>query len=158
MISFENQLLNLKRKNSNLKSRLHHIQLKHENYSYKYLERDMALVLERYEQNRSLVKSASDLNLDKRTVLKWYFEGQKGNPAFKSFSQKINSINGSDGNSSEIEFADDACDENEYEIIKTENNWIYTCILDGEKHSLISNDLERLKQKVRDSDLPITEF
>lgn len=153
MIGYENQILNLRKETDALKSLLLHDQLKHRNYSYTHLRKDMEMVLNKYRKNGSIVKSAIDLGFNVNTVLKWYFEGQKGDVLFKFFSDEINRINHENDESTNENEDNDF--QKDYEIIEVDGNWIYSCILDDEKHSLIANDLGRLKQKVMAKNLPI---
>ena len=148
MIDFEDQILGLEHESNSLKLLLLHDQLKHRSYSYKNIKEDMQLVLNQYRCNKSITKSAIELGFNVNTVLKWYFEGQKGDLLFKFFSDEINRINGESETEEEIEDKD-------YEIFEVDGNWIYRCELDGEKHSLIANDFERLKQKVIAKNLPL---
>ena len=165
-ISFYNRLSNLEKRNNGLKSLLLHDQLKHDNYSYKHLENKILLILNEYQINKSLTMSAFNNGINPDLALKWFVEGQKGNPKFEIFYQGIKRINsfgfdGKDlesmGEAHEIESDGKDLEVNipDYEIESFGDSWIYRTYLDGNRISVISSDLKHLKEKVSNRNLPI---
>ena len=110
-ISFYNRLSDLEKRNNGLKSLLLHDQLKHDNYSYKHLENKILLILNEYKINRSLTVSAFNSGINPNLVLKWFVEGQKGNPNFEIFYKGIKRINSFGFDEEELEDTN-----NNYEI------------------------------------------
>lgn len=149
-ISFYNQLSNLEKRNNGLKSLLLHYQLKHDSYSYKHLEEKILLILNEYKINKSLTVAAFNSGFNPSLVLKWFVEGQKGNPNFEIFYEGIKRINNFESDGKDLEIVD-----NNYEIEYVGGSWIYTAYIDGEKISIISSDLKHLKEKVSNKGLPI---
>lgn len=133
-----------------LKSKLVHDQLRKGSYSFKNLVGLMDEVLGVYEKEKSLAMAAYACNVDVKMVMGWYVNGQMGIPEFKYFSEAVKKIN----NNSIDDVPHDSSEKN-YVIYESENCWIYACEIDGEKFSVIANDLERLKQKVRNKNLPL---
>jgi hypothetical protein len=92
-------------------------------------------------------------------VLTWYFQGQLGNPVFKGFYQSIKRINknqvSEDIEIEEDEIPEDNSNEGEYVISQYGDGWSYKTFIDGEKIFLISDDLKKLKDKVRFKHLPL---
>lgn len=142
MLEFNYTLHDLERKNNKLKSKLRHDQLKNNSFRPNQSKRILDCVLEKYKSNHSLLKTAMDLGLDKNTLINAYIEGQRGNPEFRQFYLEINTIDGRD------------TDSKEYTLDNVGTNWVYNVIVDGKKISLISSDLERLKEKISDRNLP----
>ena len=162
----ENVFYNLERKNLNLRLKLTHDQLKHDNYSYKHLENKILLILNEYKINKSLTMSAFNNGINPNLALKWFVEGQKGNPNFEIFYQGIKRINsfGFDGKDLESidethEIESDGKDLEvtipDYEIEYIGGSWVYRTYIDGNRISIISSDLKHLKEKVSNRNLPI---
>ena len=165
-ISFYNRLSNLEKRNNGLKSLLLHDQLKHDNYSYKHLENKILLILNEYKINKSLTMSAFNNGINPNLALKWFVEGQKGNPNFEIFYQGIKRINsfGFDGKDLESideghEIESDGKDlkvaNPDYEIEYVGGSWVYRTYTDGNRISIISSDLKHLKEKVSNRNLPL---
>lgn len=148
-ISFYEQLINLEKASNQLKSKLLHEQLKYGNYSYKNLEKEILLILNEYKINGSITKSASNLGLSRTVAIKWYIEGQKGNSKFKLLSSGIKNINNR-GNMVKDEVA-----VKDYELVNSDGSWIYSTFVEGEKISIISSDLEHLKERIIEKNLPL---
>ncbi len=142
MLEFNYALHDLERKNNKLKSKLRHNQLKNNSFRLNKSKRILDLALEMYKSNSSLVKTAMDLDLDKNALINAYIGGQRGNPEFQQFYLEINKIDGRD------------IDSKVYTLDNVGTNWVYTVIVDGKKISLISSDLNRLKEIIRDKNLP----
>lgn len=134
-----------------MKSLLLHDQLKHDSYSYKRLQDKILLILNEYKVSKSLTVSAFNSGVNPSLVLKWFVEGQKGNPNFEIFYDGIKRINSFEPVEEDLEIVDDE----DYEIEYVGGSWIYKTYVDGEKISIISSDLKHLKEKVSDRDLPI---
>ena len=149
-ISFYTRLSNLEKRNNGLKSLLLRDQLKHGSYSYKRLEDKILLILNEYKINKSLTMAAFNNGFNPNLVLKWFVEGQKGNPNFKIFYEGIKRINNFEPNDEDLEFKDD-----DYEIEYVGGSWVYTTYVDGEKIAVISSNLKHLKEKVSNKNLPI---
>lgn len=148
-ISFYEQLINLEKASNQLKSKLLHEQLKYGNYSYKNLEKEILLILNEYKINRSITKSASNLGISRTVAIKWYIEGQKGNSNFRLLSSGIMNINNR-GNVVKDEVAG-----KDYELVNSDGSWIYSTFVEGEKISIISSDLEHLKERIIEKNLPL---
>ena len=149
-ISFYTRLSNLEKRNNGLKSLLLHDKLKHGSYSYKHLEDKILLILNEYKINKSITLAAFNSGFNPNLVLKWFVEGQKGNPNFEIFYDGIKRINNLKDNTEDLEITD-----NDYEIEYVGGSWVYTTYVDGEKISVISSDLNHLKEKVSDKNLPV---
>lgn len=165
-ISFYNRLSNLEKRNNGLKSLLLHDQLKHDNYSYKHLENKILLILNEYKINRSLTMSAFNKGINPDLALKWFVEGQKGNPNFEIFYQGIKRINSFESYGKNLEGIDEGYEiesdgkdlkaaHSNYEIEYTGGSWVYRTCLDGNRISIISSDLKHLKEKVSNRNLPL---
>ena len=165
-------LNDLQKRNDGLKSRLLHEQLKFGNYSFSYYDKYSGKILREFNQTHSLVKSASNVGIDYKHVLNWYFQGQMGNKLFRDFYLSIKNANNNVGKSesetrevnvniaSKIPVPDeippkDILPEGEYLISQYGTGWSYKTFIDGEKIFLISDDLERLKEKVKSQRLPL---
>ena len=159
LMNHNNVLDSLLKRNSSLKSRLMHEQLKHGNYSFERLKKHSQLLLNEYRNENSLYKSASSIGMDYKDVLTWYFQGQLGNPVFEEFYQSIKRINKNrvldDVEIEEEEIPEDIAADGEYEISEYGDGWSYKTFVDGEKIFLISDDLKKLKDKVRFKHLPL---
>ena len=160
MLMNHNDVLDsLLKRSTSLKSRLMHEQLKYGNYSYGCLRKHSQLLLNEYRNENILYKSASRIGMDYSDVLTWYFQGQLGNPVFKGFYQSINRINknqvSEDIEIEEDEIPEDNSIEGEYVISQYGDGWSYKTFIDGEKIFLISDDLKKLKDKVRFKHLPL---
>ena len=148
-------LNNLQKRNNLLKSILRHDQLKHGVYSFKKYNKELMLVLNAYKTHKSIVKAASSVGVDKYAVLDCFIKGSNGNPEFRPFYLAINKINGFENHAYEDITSQVEEMEKSYEINKLEDSWVYTTLLDGEKVSIISGDLDSLRQKVKDKSLPL---
>lgn len=159
LMNHNNVLDSLLKRNSSLKSRLMHEQLKHGNYSYGCLRKHSQLLLNEYRSEKSLFKSASRIGMNYNDVLTWYFQGQLGNPIFEGFYQSIKRINENhvleDIGTEEEEVPEDNAVDEEYVISQYGDGWSYKTFVDGEKIFLISDDLKKLKDKVRFKHLPL---
>ena len=151
IISFYNRLSNLEKRNNGLKSLLLHDQLKHGSYSYKHLQDKILLILNEYKVNNSLTIAAFNSGVSPSLVLKWFVEGQKGNPNFEIFYDGIKRINSFEPAEGDLEIVD----EKDYEIEYVGGSWVYKTSFGGEKISIISSDLKHLKEKVCNRNLPI---
>ncbi|WP_298517792.1 hypothetical protein [uncultured Methanobrevibacter sp.] len=110
----------------------------------------MLLVLNEYNLHNSIVKAAFNVGVDLRLVMKWFIEGQKGNPDFKNFYLTIMKSNGLNF---DLDY-DKTLEIPEYEIKSVDGSWIYTASIDGEKVSVISSDYEQLKMRISEKNLP----
>ena len=110
--------------------------------------------------------AAFNNGINPNLALKWFVEGQKGNPKFEIFYQGIKRINsfGSDGKDLESidgahEIESDGKDLEvtipDYEIEYIGGSWVYRTYIDGNRISIISSDLKHLKEKVSNRNLPI---
>ena len=152
----------LQKRNTSLKSELLHQQFKLGNYSGNYFKNKMLEVLYEYKLHKSLLKAASNADVDEKLALKWYVLGQKGDPNFRGFYLAIADIN---NNVEEFDVAEDSeggsvsgCNnsiEGEYKISPYGDGWSYTTYVGGEKIFLISNDLDSLKSKVKSKNFPL---
>ena len=165
LMNHNDMLDSLLKRNISLKSRLMHEQLKYGNYSYGCLKKHSQLFLNEYRNENSLYKSASRIGMNYSDVLTWYFQGQLGNPVFKGFYQSIKRINKNQVSEDieieeNIEIEEDEIPEDnsiggEYVISQYGDGWSYKTFIDGEKIFLISDDLKKLKDKVRFKHLPL---
>ena len=140
----------MERANNSLKSKLLHEQLKHSSYRFIHLKKEMMLVLNEHNIHKSLAKAAFNVGVDLRLVMKWFIEGQKGNPDFKNFYLTIMKSNGLNF---DLDY-DKTLEIPEYEIKSVDGSWIYTASVDGEKVSVISSDYEQLKMRISEKNLP----
>ena len=158
-ISVHERLNILEKRNNRLKSLLLHEQLKYGNYSYKHLEEKILLILNEYKNNNSLVKSAKIAGINSDLAVKWFVEGQKGNSNFKILYSGIKRFNGFEFLEEEMDsLVEDEIDvplEKDYKIEHIGNSWVYTTDVDGNKLSIISSDLDHLKEKISDKNLPL---
>lgn len=151
-ISVHERLIILEKRNNRLKSLLlQDDQLKYGNYSYNHLEDKMLLILNEYKNNKSIILSAFNNGISPSLVIRWFIEGQKGNPNFKIFYSGIKRINNKDFSEEKI----NASDFKDYEIESIGDSWVYTTYVDGKKVSIISADLNHLKDKVSSKNLPL---
>lgn len=157
----QNVLNSLQIRNDSLKSKLFHEQLKSDNFSFKYHNKYINLILNEYKKNKSLVKSAQTIGIDYEIVFKWYVQGQRGNLNYRGFYLAIRDMNDSIEDAIEeietpqVEQIDNGFDDGEYLISQYGDGWSYKTYIDGEKIFIISNELETLKKKVKDKRLPI---
>jgi hypothetical protein len=150
-MSFYKRLNDLEKVSNSLKSRLLHEQLKWNTYNFIHLKKEMLLILKEYGKHNSITKAASDLGIDGRLAVKWYLEGQNGNPHFKAFYlaiSKSRSINNFKHDSGET------LDLPDYNVESVGGSWIYTADVDGKKISVISSDYEQLKKRISEKNLP----
>ena len=111
-----------------------HDQLKYGSYSYKRLEEKMLLILNEYKINKSITLSAFSSGINPSLAIKWFIEGQKGNPNFKILYFGIKRINNRDY----CEENADVIEDNDYELECVSGSWVYTTYADGKKVSIIS--------------------
>jgi hypothetical protein len=136
-----------------------HEQLKYGNYKFRNFKNESLLVLGAYRKHKSIFKAASNVNIDQNIVMDCYIQGLNGNPKFRGFSLAINEIN----NDNEVNINDEnskAIKNNEInvegcKISQYGDGWSYTTYVDGEKIFIISNELDDLKKKVKDQNLPL---
>ena len=157
-------LLNdLQNRNYSLKSKLIHEQLRHGTYHFGYSKKFL-LVLSEYKKLHSFFKVSSVVDVSQKELIKWYVQGQLGDPKFRAFYLAIKDI----GNAKDMEdqIHDDSQDdenalesivhdEKDYIISQYGDGWSYKTFIDGEKIFLISNDLDNLKKKVKAKRLPL---
>lgn len=144
----ESLLDNLERRNNLLKYKLLHEKLMLGIYPSNNHRREMSQFLNEYSRHKSIFKAASKIGISNNLALKWYIRGQMGDPNFKLFYLRIKQINeGFDFDAEEIK--------PKYNITQFGNGWIYVTFVDGEKISIISSDLDHLKNKVKDKNLPL---
>ena len=151
----ENALYNLEKRLNFLKSKLRHEQLKYGTYPFNKSKDVLFLVLDAYKTHKSIFKAASSVGVDKDMAMKWFIQGMNGNPGFRDFYLKINEINGFKLQSHDDAVADVDEIKQDYDIFQYGDAWIYTAIVDGEKISIISRNLDSLRQKVKDRNLPL---
>lgn len=144
-------LISLQKRNNNLKSRLLHEQLKHGLYLFNNRNKDYLLVLNAYKNYRSLFKAAQSVGVDNSLAIKWFLQGQSIDSKFRGFYLAINQFN----EFKPIEIIPEIKELKDYEISEFGDAWSYTTEIDGEKVSIISGDLENLKDIVRSRDLPL---
>lgn len=149
----ESVLKNLQDRNTNLKSSLTHEQLKYGNYHFTSFKKEIAQLLRQYSCHRSLFKASSIVGLNPNVVFKWYIQGQRGNPNFKSFYLRINQINGNFINETDVKTS--SSDLKKYHIYQHGDSWVYVTYIDGNKISIISKSLESLKNRVNSKNLPL---
>lgn len=156
-----NEILNnLEKRNNFLKSRLLHEQLKYGNYSFKYFNKHSQLILNEYLHHKSLFKSSLNTGINYNDVCNWFIQGQLGNPMFKDFYKAISNINNIQNHDEDLnetieEIPVENPIEGEYEISQYGDGWSYKTFIDGEKIFIISNDLKKLKDKVKSKHLPL---
>ena len=140
-----------------LKSKLLHEQLKCGNYSYKFFDGKLSLVLQEYKIHKSITKAAIKIGLNPNVVMKWFIEGQKGNPNFEVFYLGVARINNL--NSEKVVLAENEDSEivgkKDYTLESIGGSWVYTTFVDDEKVSIISSDLNHLKEKISNKNLPL---
>jgi hypothetical protein len=158
-MSNEKILDSLLERNNNLKLKLIKEQFKNNNFPSVYSEKYLLEVLSEYKKHKSIFKAASNVNIDQNIVMDCYIQGLNGNPKFRGFSLAINEIN----NDNEVNINDEnskAIKNNEInvegcKISQYGDGWSYTTYVDGEKIFIISNELDDLKKKVKDQNLPL---
>ena len=156
-------LNNLQQRNNSLKSKLLHEQIRYDNYSFKYFQKNASIILNEYRRHKSLYKASLNAGIDYGDVINWYVQGQLDNPIFKEFSTSINELNGRVSKEEESNIEDrkpqepmaDNPLEGDYEISQYGDGWSYKTFRNGEKIFIISNDLETLKKKVKSKHLPL---
>lgn len=151
----EDAFYNLEKRLNSLKSKLRHEQLKYGIYSFNKFKKELLLVLNAYKTHRSIFKAASSVGVDKNIAMKWFIQGMNGDSQFRDFYLVINEINGFKPKSQQdiLSQADEI--KKTYDISKFEDAWVYTTHVDGEKVSIISSDLDNLRQKVKARGLPL---
>lgn len=150
-ISVHERLAILEKRNNRLKSLLLHDQLKYGSYSYKYLEDKILLILNEYKINKSITLSAFNVGINPGLAIRWFVEGQKGNPNFKILYSGIKRINNPDYCEEKV----DVIGGSDYEIECIDGSWVYTACVDGKNVSIISSDLEHLKERISSKNLPL---
>ena len=150
-ISVHERLLRLEKRNNKLKYLLLHDQLKYGSYSYKHLEDKILLILNEYKVNKSIALAAFNNGINPNLAVKWFVEGQRGNPNFEIFYSGIKRINNWNRDEKDLKIVD----EKDYEIEHIGNSWIYKTYVDGKKLSVISSDLNHLEEKVLSKGLPL---
>lgn len=161
-------LNNLQRRNNILKSKLLHDKLKHGTFQFNTFKRELLLVLNSYKTHKSLIKASKTVGLDKNLPVEWFIEGQLGNPQFRGFYLAISQMDRFEPQTSsskveeivspeveEVVSPDVEEDVKNYTISEYVNSCVYTTEIDGEKISIVSRDLDTLKQLVRSKNLPI---
>lgn len=161
-------LCNLQKRNNVLKSKLLHEKLKYGNYQFNTYKKELLLVFNAYKTHKSLIKAADSVGVDKNVAIGWFIQGFSANPQFRGFYLGINHINRSkprtvspqpreviSPESKEIISSESKEVAKNYTISEFLNSCTYTTVVDGEKISIISRDLDTLKQLVRSKNLPI---
>ena len=145
-------LASLQMRNNVLKSKLLHEMLRHGNFYFNTFRKEQLLVLHAYKTHKSLFKAADSAGVDKSLPIKWFVQGLFGNPQFRGFYLAISRMNGY-GPQIEVPEVEEIV--KNYSISEFDNAWTYTTEIDGEKISLISGDLDNLRELARSKDLPI---
>ena len=153
-------LNDLQKRNNALKSKLLHDKLKHGTYHFNTFKREILLVLNSYKTHRSLIKASKTVGLDKNLAMEWFIEGLFGNPEFRGFYLVVSQMDKFKPQTISPEVEEVISPEVEevvknYTISEYFNSCVYTAEIDGEKISIISKDLDTLKQLVRSKNLPI---
>lgn len=155
-------LKNLQKRNNSLKSRLIHEQLKCGSYPFKNFKRESLKILKEYKHQKSIFKAALNLGINYNLAVKWFIQGQLGNPQFRDFYCGVYRINNSDADVSfnqhgvTEEIAPQVNElEGDYKISQYGDGWSYTTYVDGEKIFIISDELDTLKKKIIDKHLPL---
>lgn len=151
----ENAFYNLEKRLNSLKSKLRHEQLKYRIYSFNKFKKEVLLVLDAYKTHKSIFKAASSVGVDKNIAMKWFIRGMNGDPQFRDFYLAINKINGFKPQSQQDIISQVEDIKKTYDISVFENAWVYTTHVDGEKVSIISGDLDNLRQKVKSRGFPL---
>ena len=84
-MSHENLLDNLQKRNNQLKSKLMHEQLKHDNFIYENYKKYSLKIIREYKIHKSIFKAASNVGIDLDVIMNWYVQGQMGNSNFRGF-------------------------------------------------------------------------
>jgi hypothetical protein len=149
-------LKNLQKRNDALKSILLHEQLKCGSYSFKNFKVQSSRIIGEYKYHKSIFKAASNIGINHKTAIKWFIQGQLGNPQFSDFYKAISRLNNEVSPESQ-DVAEKAVPqiEGEYVISQYGDGWSYTTYVGGEKIFIISDDLDGLKRKVADRNLPL---
>ena len=150
-----NVLYTLQKRNNSLKSKLRHEQLKYGTYSFSKFKSELLLVLDAYRNHKSIFKAASSVGVDKDMAMRWFIQGMNGDSEFRDYYLTINRINGFTPQSHEDILSHVEETKKEYDISAFEDAWVYTTYVDGEKISIISGDLDQLRQKVKSRNLPL---
>ena len=147
-------LKNLQKRNNYLKSKLLHEQLKHGNYPFKNFKRESLHILSEYRIHKSIFKATLNVGISYNVAIKWFIQGQMGNPHFRDFYSGISRINNNKSLPVEDETSKITDFEDDFKISKYGDGWSYTTYVDGKKVFLISNELDSLKKKIADRKLP----
>lgn len=147
-----------------LKSKLIHEQIRHGTYHFGYFKKFL-LVINEYKKHHSFFKVSSVVDVSQQELIRWYVQGQLGNPRFRGFYLAIKDIDNAKAMEDPINDDSQDCDENapesiahdekDYIISQYGDGWSYKTFIDGEKIFLISNDLDNLKKKVKAKRLPL---
>ena len=112
-----------------------------------FFDGKLSLVLQEYKIHKSITKAAIKIGLNPNVVMKWFIEGQKGNPNFEVFYLGVARINNL--NSEKVVLAENEDSEivgkKDYTLESIGGSWVYTTFVDDEKVSIISSDLNHLK-------------
>ena len=161
-------LNNLQERNNSLQSKLVRDQLRLGAYNFGYFKKFLQIINE-YKKSRSFFKVADVVNISQKELIRWYVQGQMGNPKFRSFYLAIRDINNMktvdisekipDTNIAEESVSDDmATRDGEYIISRYGDGWSYKTYFDGEQVFIISDELKTLKEKVKAKRLPLDRF
>lgn len=85
-------LYNLQKRNDSLKSLLIHDQLKYGTYHFGRLDKFLQAISE-YKKLNSFFKVADTVDISQKELIRWYIQGQLGNPKFRIFYLAIRDIN-----------------------------------------------------------------
>ena len=151
----EDAFYNLEMRINSLKSKLRHEQLKYGIYSFNKFKKELLLVIDAYKTHKSIFKAASSVGVDKNIAMKWFIQGMNGDSKFRDFYLAINEINGFKPKSQQDILSEVDEIKKAYDILKFEDAWVYISHVDGEKVSIISSDLDNLRQKVKARGLPL---
>lgn len=151
----EDALNNLEKRLNLLKSKLRHEQLKHGTYPFRKSKDELLLVLDAYRTHNSIFKAASSVGIDGNVAMKCFFRGMSGDPEFRDFYLAISEINGFRPESHEDILSKVDEIRKSYDISSFDGSWVYTTCVDGEKISIISGNLDNLRQKVKARNLPL---
>lgn len=145
-----------------LNSKLIHQQFKSGQIPLKFFKKYSLLIIEEYNQSKSLFKASQRIGIDFDVVMSWYVGGQRGIPQFRAFYLVIEDINKnlkSDDVVGEVKLKQEKINveefPNDYIISQYGDGWSYKTYVDGEKIFIISNELDTLKQKIKNQNLPI---
>lgn len=158
----QHSLNSLEKRCTLLNSKLIHQQFKSGQIPLKFFRKYSLRIIEEYKQSKSLFKASQRIGIDFDVVMSWYVGGQRGIPQFRAFYLVIEDINKnlkSDDVVGEVKLKQEKINveefPNDYIISQYGDGWSYKTYVDGEKIFIISNELDTLKQKVKNQNLPI---